>query len=371
MKARLMVADSEKDADMLYATGLVVPDPFIYFEWRGKKHIVMSDLEFDRAKKNATVDRVLSYNRYQDRLKRAGLKEPRLSDVLNRVLRDFRVRVVEVPANFSIGLAKRLRGIRVKVGPDPFFPERQVKKPGEVRALSDALHMAEFGMAAAIKTLRKSRIGRDGHLYWRGSKLAAEHVQGLINATIAGLGGTASYTIVAGGNQACDPHESGHGPLKAHWPIIIDIFPRDNATGYWGDITRTVVRGRASDRVKAMYAAVFDAQKLAFDRLRAGVNGREIHEAIQKLFRERGFLTGRRNGRMQGFFHGTGHGLGLEIHEPPRVSAVNTKLQAGQVVTVEPGLYYSGVGGVRLEDVALIQTLGARNLTRFPKSLEI
>ena len=181
----------------------------------------------------------------------------------------------------------------------------------------------------------------------------------------------ASHTIVAGGNQGCDPHESGHGPLRAGQPIILDIFPRDNSTGYWGDITRTVVRGRASEAVKRLYAVVFRAQELAFRELRDGVNGREIHEGILRLFRENGFATSRRDGRMQGFFHGTGHGLGLEIHEPPRVSAVDAKLRAGHVVTVEPGLYYWGVGGVRLEDVAVIQARGARNLTRFPKILEI
>jgi Xaa-Pro aminopeptidase len=120
-----------------------------------------------------------------------------------------------------------------------------------------------------------------------------------------------------------------------------------------------------------MYAAVYAAQKMVFAKLRAGVNGKDSHEAIQKLFREKGFVTGRRNGRMQGFFHGTGHGLGLEIHERPRVGAVSDKLRAGHVVTVEPGLYYWGVGGVRLEDVALVRPRGARNLTKFPKYLEV
>ena len=371
MKARLMVADSERDADMLYATGIIVPDPFIYFELCGKKYLVMSDLEFDRAKKHAKVDRVLSYERYRKQLKRAGAKEPRLSDVLNHVLRDYRIRVVQVPMHFPVGLAKRLRGVRVRVGTDPFFPERERKKLHEIRALSDALHMAEIGMGAAIKALRRSRIGRDGNLYWHDRKLTAEHVQGLINATIAGLGGTASHTIVACGNQACDPHESGHGPLKAHWPIIIDIFPRDNTTGYWGDITRTVVRGRACEKVRQMYAVVGQAQALAFEKMRAGVNGKDIHEAIQSLFKRQGFNTGRRKARMQGFFHGTGHGLGLEIHERPRVSAADATLKAGHVVTVEPGLYYWGIGGVRLEDVGVIQERRARNLTRFPKILEV
>jgi Xaa-Pro aminopeptidase len=216
-----------------------------------------------------------------------------------------------------------------------------------------------------------SRIGRGGYLHWRSQKLTSEHVQGVINATIASLGGVASQTIVAGGNQGCDPHEVGHGPLRAHQPIIIDIFPRDMDTGYYGDLTRTVVKGRASDQVGKMFHVVANAQRIAFAHLRAGVNGQDVHGAINELFRKEGFATGRKNGRMQGFFHGTGHGLGLEIHEPPRVSAVSSTLKVGHVVTVEPGLYYWGVGGVRLEDVAVITEGGARNLTKFPKFLEL
>ena len=371
MPARLMVADSERDANMLYATRMFVPDPFIWFATRGKSYAVMSDLEIDRARKEAQVDRVLSLSRYQKQLKLAGVKQPRLSDVLNRVLREFRVRSVEVPANFPIGLARQLRGLRVVVTPDPFFPEREIKTPGEIAGLEKAMRLAEEGMRAAVNVLRTSRIGRDGFLYSRRKKLTAEDVQGAINATIAGLGGVASHTIVACGNQGCDPHESGYGPLRAHTTIILDIFPRDMGTGYYGDITRTVVRGRASDAVKRMYAVVGAAQAVAFRTLRAGVNGQEVHLAIQELFVHEGYKTGQVRGRMQGFFHGTGHGLGLEVHERPRVGAVSEKLRAGHVVTVEPGLYYRDIGGVRLEDVAVIQRTGMRNLARFPKTLEI
>ena len=371
MSTRLMVADSERDANMLYATRMFVPDPFIWFETRGRSYAVMSDLEIGRARKQAQVDRVLSFSRYQDQLKRAGVKQPRFGDILNRVLHDFRIRTVEVPTNFPIGLAKQLRGVRVTVKPESFFPEREIKKPAEIAGIEDAMRLAEKGMRAAVNVLRLSRIGRRGFLYWRQKKLTAEDVQGVINATIAGLGGVASRTIVACGNQGCDPHEVGHGPLRAHMTIILDIFPRDTRTGYCGDITRTVVRGRASEAVRKLYAVVGRGQELALQKLRAGVNGSEIHGAIQELFVREGYRTGVVRGRMQGFFHGTGHGLGLEVHERPRVSVVSEELRAGHVVTVEPGLYYWGVGGVRLEDVALIQRTGARNLARFPKTLEI
>ena len=371
MKARLIVADSEHDANMLYATRLFVPDPFIWFEVRGHSYAAMSDLEIDRARKQATVDCVLAFARYQRQLKRQGVRQARFGDVLNCVLRDFRIRSVEVPASFPIGLAKQLRGVRVTVKPDPFFPEREIKTRAEVAKLAAALRLSEAGMRAAIDSLRRCRIGRDGFLYQRNRKLTSEDVQGRINSTIASLGGIAAHTIVAGGNQGCDPHETGHGPLRAHAPIIIDIFPRDTRTGYFGDITRTVVRGRASGAVKKMYAVVGEAQELAFQKLRAGVNGKDVHDTIQELFIDAGYKTGRVRGRMQGFFHGTGHGLGLEIHERPRVSAVSETLRAGHVVTVEPGLYYWGIGGVRLEDVAVVGERRSRNLTTFPKQLEI
>ena len=364
--ARLIVAASEQDANLLYAAGLFAPDPFIYFEVNGIRHVVMSDLEIDRAHRQATVNRVLSLSRYQ---KQFGVRN--LAELLPKLLREFGVGTVEVPTNFPVGIAKRLRPLRVIVKADPFFPAREIKTPAEQRKLTAALRLAEAGMQAGLNVIRLSHIGRDRYLYWRKERLTSEHVQGVINATIAGLGGTAAHTIVAGGNQGCDPHETGHGLLRAHAPIILDIFPRDLKTGYWGDITRTVVRGRASERVRTMFALVAKAQGSVCDQLRAGVDGQTVDRSVRDLFDRHGFKTGRQHGRMQGFFHGTGHGVGLEIHEAPRVAPVSAVLQVGNVVTVEPGLYYHGSGGVRLEDVVVITARGCRNLTQFPKFLEV
>ena len=371
MTARLIVANSEHDANLLYATGLFAPDPFIFLEVRGKRYAVLSDLEIDRARKQATVDRVLSYSRCLKRLKQQGVPHPKQCDVVRLVLNEFRVRKVAVPSSFPIGLAKKLRGIRVLVVPEPFFPDRELKTPQEVEKITRALWMAEEGMRAAMDALHACRIGRDDFLYRRGQKVTSEHLRGVINATVAGLGGVAARSIVACGNQGCDPHETGHGPLRAHRPIIIDIFPRDMSTGYHGDITRTVVRGHASDAVRKLWLTVEQAQEIAFSKLRAGVDGQDVHQAVVTFFKNEGYQTGQYRGRMRGFFHGTGHGLGLEVHELPRLGAVSTALKVGHVVTVEPGLYYRGIGGVRLEDVALIGARRARFLTRFPKLLEI
>jgi Xaa-Pro aminopeptidase len=186
------------------------------------------------------------------------------------------------------------------------------------------------------------------------------------------VGGLASHTIVAGGRQGCDPHEQGHGPLRAQEPIIIDVFPRSQKTGYFGDITRTVVRGRASEAVRRLYDTVARGQEMAFEKIHCEAHGSDIHEAIQSFFESEGYKTGRKNGHMQGFFHGTGHGVGMEIHEAPRIS-LNSEdvLKPGHVVTVEPGLYYPELGGVRLEDVVTVTPNGARNLTKFEKVLEV
>jgi Xaa-Pro aminopeptidase len=220
--------------------------------------------------------------------------------------------------------------------------------------------------------LRSARIGKDRRLLYHNVPLTSEKLRAVIDTAILQTCGVANHTIVAGGRQGCDPHEPGHGPLRAHEPIILDIFPRSQKTGYFGDITRTVVRGRASEAVRRLYETVLQGQLLAFRKVRANTSTAEVHRAVQELFDKKGYKTGRRHGRMEGFFHGTGHGVGLEIHEAPRLGASSTGvLQPGHVVTVEPGLYYPELGGVRLEDVALVTKNGPRNLTRFEKILEI
>ena len=370
----LVVADTEHDANMLYAVGMFVPDPFIYFSFRGRCHIVLSDLEIDRARKHARHCRALSLSAFQEKLRKSGIKQPGLAEVIREILRERKVRRVTVPENFPLGLADKLRQSRIiaKVCKGNFFPQREQKSPDEVKKISAALAMAEVGLAEGIQALRNSKIGRERKLFYRNAPLTSERLRTIIDTAITQANGLASHTIVAGGRQACDPHETGHGILRANEPIILDVFPRSQKTGYFGDITRTVVKGRASEAVRKLYDTVLRGQKLAFGKMKPGVPTRKIHEAVLKFFEEQGYKTGKRNGRMEGFFHGTGHGLGLDIHEAPRVGSASTGvLKAGNVVTVEPGLYYPRLGGVRLEDVALVTRNGPRNLTRFEKVLEV
>jgi len=230
------------------------------------------------------------------------------------------------------------------------------------------LRITETGLKRGMEVLKASKP-KGKKLVWAGKPLTSEILRAEIDSAILRAGGTPTNTIVAGGDQACDPHERGSGPLHANSLIILDIFPRDPRSGYWGDMTRTVVRGKASDAQRKLWETVKEGQELALREIKDGIDGMKIHKAIQALFKKRGYPTEVRNGVNVGFFHGTGHGLGLEIHEYPRLQKV--VLKERQVVTVEPGLYYPGLGGVRIEDVVVVTKTGSKILSKFPKQLEI
>lgn len=371
----LMVADSERDADMLYAVGMFIADPFVYFTSKGRSHVVISDLEVDRGRRQAPHCRVIPLSSCTRKLKPREAEAGGFAQVIRLVAKQHGISRFSVPPQFPYGLARELRRVRIrlKVRRAPFFmPAREFKCADEVKKISAALMMAEVGMAEAMQALRNAKVGAQGKLVYRNAPLTSERLRSIIEVAILQAGGTASHTIVAGGSQACDPHETGSGPLRANQPIIIDIFPRSRKTGYYGDITRTVVKGRASEGVRRLYDVVRRGQETAFGLIRDNVDGRQIHGAVQALFAQEGYRTGRQNGHLQGFFHGTGHGLGLDLHEPPRISASSAQMiRAGHVVTVEPGLYYPRLGGVRLEDVVFVEKTRARNLTKFEKVLEV
>jgi Xaa-Pro aminopeptidase len=369
--ARLVYAASETDADILYPTGFFAPDPFLFIQRGRTRVLVMSDLEMDRARAQATVDRVLSWSKIAAPLEKRGQRAP-AADVIAQALKQLGLRRVAVPQSFPLGLAQQLgrRGIRLELGPEPFWPEREIKQPREVRAIEASLRAAEAGLLAGIEALKACRI-RSGWLMRDGRRFTAEDLRSAVNTRMMAEGFVPAHTICAPGDQAVDPHEGGHGPIRAHQPVVMDIFPRSEQTGYFGDLTRTVVRGKASFALHELYAIVHEGVRLGHRMLREGIEGMDVHRAIQDLFERQGYRTGVKNGRMQGFFHGTGHGLGLQIHEAPSIGKRPCVLRAGHVVTVEPGLYYLGLGGVRIEDVALVTKAGSRCLTRVPKQLEI
>jgi Xaa-Pro aminopeptidase len=370
-KTRLIVAASETDPDILYATRFWAPDPFIFLERKGKRTLVLSDLEIDRGRKQADADEFVMFSELEREVQGNSKKAPPYEKVVAHFLRKRGVRSAIVPANFPLAYAQELAAnkIRVHATNGLFWPTRAAKSDKEIEMISHALRITETGLQRAIEILKASKPGSGKKLRWNGKTLTSEMLRAEIDSTILRAGGVPTGTIVAGGDQACDPHERGSGPLYVNSLIILDVFPRDAKTGYFGDLTRTVMRGRASEAQRKLWETVKAGQALALKKIRAGVDGMTIHEAIQDFFAQRGFPTQVCKGRRVGFFHGTGHGLGLEIHEYPRLQKVT--LEEREVLTVEPGLYYPGLGGVRQEDVVVVTKNGCRMLSHFPKQLEV
>ena len=371
-RATVFIAASETDSNLYYATKFIAPDPFIYLEIKGERILVMSDLEMDRAKSQASVDRVLSYSEIERKTKGKGGTGNGSVDIVHAVLREAGITKVLVPGNFPFTHASRLQelGYQLQAKKDPFYEQRVMKSAEEVRHIEAAQRATEQAVATAHAVLRRATVQKD-QLWLDNEPLTSERVKKMINVALMECDCVAQHTIVAGGEQACDPHNEGNGPLPAHRSIIFDVFPRSATTRYFADMSRTVVRGTPSPELKRLYQAVKDAQEEAIAKVKDGADGQKIHEGICERFEKAGYRTGLVNGRMQGYFHGTGHGVGLDIHEAPRISRTGSLLQEGHVVTVEPGLYYPGLGAVRIEDMVLITRDGCRNLTNFPKTFEL
>ncbi|HSZ27020.1 MAG TPA: Xaa-Pro peptidase family protein [Chthoniobacterales bacterium] len=368
---RLIFASSEESADLLYATKFSVPDPVLFLRQNGKTTVLLSDLEIDRGKKEAKVDEIIALSSIERLLGKGRKGKPPIERTIGYFLRERRVRKAAVPYNFPIGLADRLAREGVKVVPIAglFWRDREFKTEEELRLIRRAIRITEVGLARGIEVLQAAEIKSGKRLVWGGAALTSERLRAEIDSAILHAGGTPTNTIVAGGEQACDPHDLGSGPLKADSLIILDVFPKDGRSGYYGDLTRTVVRGKANEAQRALWSTVLDAQKFALQNIRAGDSGAALQKEVSEYFKEKGYPAEIRNERWVGFFHGLGHGIGLEIHEQPRIAKTNFK--TGQVLTVEPGLYFPGVGGVRIEDDGVVTDRGFKVLSKFEKRLEV
>jgi Xaa-Pro aminopeptidase len=363
---RFMYACSDENAEMLYATHFFVPDPFLWWEFRGKTAAVLSSLEIDRARRDAKIDRIYGFENF---LKK-GVK-PTPLDLMVAVCQKFQFKEIQVPSFFPAGLVEGLRRhpIKVSVSEYSFFPQRRFKTESEIQKIRRGVELATIGLLRGEEVLRASKIRKDRRLSWGNQILTSEVLRGEIDSAIIRSNGLPANTIVAGGNQACDPHERGSGVLYAHQAIILDIFPRDPRTGYYGDLTRTFVRGRAPEKLRHLYQTVKEGKAWVMGEVKPGRSGTEMHQQLVDRFKKAGYPTKKVKGRWVGFFHGIGHGLGMEVHEAPRFSETN--FTPGEVITVEPGIYYPGIGGVRLEDVVVVHSKGVRNLTNLHEDLEI
>ncbi len=376
--ALLFHADTHASRDLLYFGGFECHDPFTAFADRGKKIAVLNALEFGRGLKESSFDEILPLEAVQAELRRQHAPDnpasrPSTADIIAHLATQRRIPAFLVPEDFPAGLleALRARGVTVAVATGPVLPEREIKTPREAAAIRAGNRVAAAGFAAAESLLRRAEIvGKK--LVLDGRPLTSERVRLAIEIACLEAGGLALDTIVAGGDQACDPHCRGTGPLRAHELVIIDIFPRHTASGYHGDMTRTYLKGRASAEQRALVDAVATAQKAARKVLRAGAIAASVHQECVNVFNARGYETKATPSGAVGFFHGTGHGLGLAVHEAPRISApAREPLKAGAVVTVEPGLYYPGLGGCRIEDVAWLTDTGHTLLSKHPYAWEI
>src|SRR5437899_6696837 len=298
-QTRLIVAASETDADMLYATEFWARDPFIFLERNGKRTLVLSDLEIDRGRKQADADEFVMFSELEREVQGKSKKAPLYEKVLAHFLKKRGVRSAIVPANFPLGYAEELAAnkVRVRATNGLFWPQREAKSNKEVEMMRQALRITERGLKRAIEVLKASKPGSGKRLRWSGKTLTSEMLRAEIDSTILRAGGIPTGTIVAGGDQACDPHERGFGPLCADSLIILDVFPRAAKTGYFGDMTRTVLRARAREAQRKLWKTVKAGQALALRKIKAGLDGMTIHEAIQEFFASRGLPTEIRKGR--------------------------------------------------------------------------
>lgn len=368
----LLYADTARSADLLYFGRFNVPDPMIALRIHGKKIGVLNALEYGRACKASGFDEVIPLEPLAARAQKQWPgHRPGPAEIITLLATRYRTKTFTIADDFPAGLCDRLRTHGLTLTPvAQLFPEREIKTAAEIRALRQGNRCSAAGIAAAERLLRDSRI-KAGKLILDGRPLTSERLQTAIEIACLEAGAHSASTIAAGGDQACDPHEHGHGPLRANALIIVDVFPRVAATGYHGDMTRTFLKGRASDAQHALVSAVRDAQLAALATVRAGVNGRHVHQQCLDVFARHGFETKTTPKGSVGFFHGTGHGLGLDVHESPRVSAVDYILKKNSVVTIEPGLYYPGLGGCRIEDVVQVTDRKPKLLSDYHYDWEI
>ena len=366
---RLICAAPEFCADLLYAGGFNAPDPIVWFQTSEFQAIVVSILEYERAtvqaKKNVRVLPLEDFFTKEDKFKTDEL-------LIQRISEKFGIAEWTVPEEFPLAIADFLREKEIAVASaGKFFPKREFKNAGEIRKIAKAMSVTQDAMQLAKEMLQQASVGKNMVLHYGKKVLTSELLRMEIEGFLKAHGFTASRTITAHGVQCSQPHNVGSGPILAGETVVVDIFPRDDESGYWGDMTRTFVKGEPLPVVKRAYDAVLAASQAAEQMIRAGVIAADVHNKAKEIMAKAGFETGKnKDGIPCGFIHGLGHGVGLEIHEAPRVSPANPgPLKKGQVISNEPGLYHPSWGGIRLEDVLVVTETGSTNFYTMSKEM--
>lgn len=361
----LLYADTQKSADMLYFSGVSIHDPFFAFTLNGKKCAMLTPLEIGRARRASKLDEIFDEFKCGEHLRCAKFEGKYIAAAL---FKKCGIRKFLVDRNFPAAMLDFLRAqnFDIKVSEmSSIFPERSRKRVSELKEIEFANSIASAGFAIVEDFLKKSRVS-SGILEWKGKPLTSEILIGEVEREAIRLGADAINTIAASGDQACDPHETGRGAISANSLIVVDIFPRLRRSGYFGDMTRTFLKGKPSPEQSNIVERVLEAQSLALSKIESGADGAEIHKSVSDFFESRGFITSCKLGKWKGFIHSTGHGLGLDVHEAPNLGRNSVKLESGNVVTVEPGLYYPGIGACRIEDNVAVRKSGYRLLSDYP-----
>ena len=371
----LIFADTIRSPELRHEVPVAVPDAFLYVERDGTRAAVLGSFEVDRVRE-AGID-AHPYEEFGwDELIAQGLPREELDlAIVLRAVDKWGVERAVVPSTFPLELADRLRaaGVDLEVDRDVFLRRRRVKNEAELAGIRRAQKGAEEAMAAARELLRRSEPS-NGAVMLDGEQLTCERIKLEIQRVFGEHGLASDEFIVSHGPQSAVGHDMGSGPIAAGESIVIDLWPRDRESACYADMTRTFVVGEISDELREYHKLVYEALQRSFASVRAGVEGRKVFEEVCDLFHEAGQPTqlSKEPGQVldSGFYHGLGHGVGLEVHEQPWLGRAPGSLVAGDVVTLEPGLYRHGYGGVRLEDLALVTEDGCENLTSFPYDLQ-
>jgi Xaa-Pro aminopeptidase len=371
----LIHGDTHRSAALRHELPLGILDPFSYFEVNGRRVVVIAAMEADRLHEAAPgVEVVDPYELGLDELIARGMRWHDIdAELCARAAARLGARRLTVPAGLPVAVADRLRADGVEVVPDEpeFIRRRRSKNASEVEGVRRAQAAADAGMAAAAELLRTA-TPREGVLVHDGEVLTSEAVRGRIRDVCAERGAAADDDIiVAAGAAGASGHENGTGPLPAGVPVIVDIWPQDERSGCYSDMTRTFVSGgEPAGDVARWHALAETALERVYERLGPGITGRELFAAACDVFEEAGELTQRTKPEGEtlrdGFFHSLGHGVGLEVHEEPALGRTGADpLVPGDVLAIEPGCYRNGYGGVRLEDLVLVTEDGYERLTDY------
>ena len=372
----LIVGDSLRNPEIRHEVPVAVPDPFLYAEHGDCRVVVVVSFEVPRVEAADAGLEVYAFERFgRDELQREGLNyDEILREVSVRVCAELGVESAVVPPDFPLEIADRLResGVEVKWDRPFFIARRRVKNEEELAGIKRAQRACEAAMDEARTLLRRAERA-NGVLRIDGEPLTCERLKASVERVFSEHGVSSDDPIVSHGPQTAVGHDSGSGPIALDEPIVLDLFPRDRTSGCYADMTRTFVVGTPPDELAEYARLVNDALDRSVAAIRAGASGRHVYDVACDVFEQHGYPTLRTKADgdvlEDGFFHSLGHGVGLEVHEEPALGRVGGELLAGDVVTVEPGLYRRGFGGCRLEDLVLVTADGAEKLTDYPYDL--